>query len=194
MPQYILENYNIEGIENQEEVGNLHYKLSLTPAKETFHTQMHELNKIGFLAINSHPVETTSKYSLVRSATGDSFQNISELKVMNYDKGRTSLASGQKELSAGGHKSINFYMGSEAQGKWSWATLLLDIKGAFLKGQFENEEVLYMGVPQGFERSYAILERTVKNICVHGFQEKQSRTGLKIQEDKQLYNIIDILG
>eukprot|EP00957_Ditylum_brightwellii_P030825 2335357-Ditylum_brightwellii.AAC.1 len=85
MPRYILDNYNTQGMENQEEVGNLNYKLSLTPAKETFYAWMHELNKIGFLAINSAPVVTASKYSLAGSTTGDSFQNASELKVMTYD-------------------------------------------------------------------------------------------------------------
>jgi hypothetical protein len=33
--------------------------------------------------------------------------------------------------------------------------MLLDVKGAFLCGNFENGEKIYMEVPQGFERFYA---------------------------------------
>ena len=36
----------------------------------------------------------------------------------------------------------------------SWWSELLDVKGAFLNGRFENGEKLYMHVPQGFERFY----------------------------------------
>ncbi len=33
--------------------------------------------------------------------------------------------------------------------------MLLDVKGAFLCGNFENNEEIYMKVPQGFERFYS---------------------------------------
>eukprot|EP00957_Ditylum_brightwellii_P015793 1189146-Ditylum_brightwellii.AAC.1 len=35
-----------------------------------------------------------------------------------------------------------------------WVTQLLDIEGAFLNGRFQNGEILYMGVPQGFQKYY----------------------------------------
>eukprot|EP00957_Ditylum_brightwellii_P127878 9752006-Ditylum_brightwellii.AAC.1 len=35
-----------------------------------------------------------------------------------------------------------------------WIGRILDVKGAFLNRRFQNGEVLYMGVPQGFERFY----------------------------------------
>jgi hypothetical protein len=36
-----------------------------------------------------------------------------------------------------------------------WCTMLLDVKGAFLCGNLENGEKIYMEVSQGFERFYA---------------------------------------
>eukprot|EP00957_Ditylum_brightwellii_P211343 15366072-Ditylum_brightwellii.AAC.3 len=36
----------------------------------------------------------------------------------------------------------------------SWASNLLDVKGAFLNGRFQNGERLYMGAPKGFELLY----------------------------------------
>eukprot|EP00957_Ditylum_brightwellii_P058847 4461753-Ditylum_brightwellii.AAC.1 len=35
-----------------------------------------------------------------------------------------------------------------------WITQLLDVEGAFLNGHFQNGEILYMGVPQGFQKYY----------------------------------------
>eukprot|EP00957_Ditylum_brightwellii_P094995 7234254-Ditylum_brightwellii.AAC.1 len=37
----------------------------------------------------------------------------------------------------------------------SWATALTDVKGAFLNGQFQDGEQLYMTVPHGFEQFYS---------------------------------------
>ncbi len=31
---------------------------------------------------------------------------------------------------------------------------VIDVKGAFLKGEFENDEEIYMTVPEGFEKYY----------------------------------------
>jgi hypothetical protein len=36
-----------------------------------------------------------------------------------------------------------------------WCAMLLDVEGAFLCGNFENGEKIYMEVPQGFEGLYA---------------------------------------
>eukprot|EP00957_Ditylum_brightwellii_P113579 8659520-Ditylum_brightwellii.AAC.1 len=38
----------------------------------------------------------------------------------------------------------------------AWTAELLDVQGAFLNGQFQNGEQLYMYVPQGFERFYPL--------------------------------------
>ena len=35
-----------------------------------------------------------------------------------------------------------------------WATYMLDVKGAFLLGEFEDGEKIFMDVPQGFEKYY----------------------------------------
>merc|ERR1739848_491062 len=35
-----------------------------------------------------------------------------------------------------------------------WASHIVDVKGAFLHGEFENNEELYFKVPQGFEQHY----------------------------------------
>ena len=37
----------------------------------------------------------------------------------------------------------------------SWASYLADVNGAFLMGEFENGEELYMDIPKGFEYKYA---------------------------------------
>jgi 16S rRNA G527 N7-methylase RsmG len=36
----------------------------------------------------------------------------------------------------------------------SWAAHLMDVQGAFLKGKFRDGEIIYMEVPQGFEKFY----------------------------------------
>jgi hypothetical protein len=36
----------------------------------------------------------------------------------------------------------------------AWAAHLMDVHGAFLKGKFRDGEVIYMKVPQGFEKFY----------------------------------------
>jgi hypothetical protein len=36
----------------------------------------------------------------------------------------------------------------------SWAAHLMDVHGAFLKGKFRDGEIIYMKVPQGFEKFY----------------------------------------
>jgi hypothetical protein len=36
----------------------------------------------------------------------------------------------------------------------SWAAHLMDVHGAFLKGKFRDGEIMYMKVPQGFEKFY----------------------------------------
>ena len=35
-----------------------------------------------------------------------------------------------------------------------WHTEMLDVKGAFLHGEFENEEKVYIKIPQGFKNVY----------------------------------------
>eukprot|EP00957_Ditylum_brightwellii_P185423 14118768-Ditylum_brightwellii.AAC.1 len=55
----------------------MEYKIRLTPTKEKFYTQTKELNEISFLATEA---------GLVGSTTGDSFDCISQLKVMNYQE------------------------------------------------------------------------------------------------------------
>ena len=35
-----------------------------------------------------------------------------------------------------------------------WVAVILDVEGAFLQGQFENGEELYIEVPDGFEKCY----------------------------------------
>jgi hypothetical protein len=37
----------------------------------------------------------------------------------------------------------------------SWSAEVLDVKGAFLNGLFEDGEVIYMKVPEGFESHYS---------------------------------------
>ena len=36
----------------------------------------------------------------------------------------------------------------------AWSNYFLDVKGAFLMGEFYNEEEIYIPVPRGFERFY----------------------------------------
>ena len=36
----------------------------------------------------------------------------------------------------------------------NWGVQLVDVKGAFLHGEFDNDEVIYFKVPQGFEQWY----------------------------------------
>eukprot|EP00957_Ditylum_brightwellii_P166497 12673591-Ditylum_brightwellii.AAC.1 len=36
----------------------------------------------------------------------------------------------------------------------AWTAELLDVKGAFLNGRFQNGKALYIHDPQGFERFY----------------------------------------
>jgi hypothetical protein len=36
----------------------------------------------------------------------------------------------------------------------SWAAHLMDVHGSFLKGKFRDGEIIYMKVPQGFEKLY----------------------------------------
>jgi hypothetical protein len=75
-----------------------------------------------------------------------------------------------------------------------WCAMLLDEKGAFLCGNFENGEKIYMEVPQGFEpflfeecsptaienhlwieaSNSRILERTTQGIPMHEVRKKQS--------------------
>jgi hypothetical protein len=38
----------------------------------------------------------------------------------------------------------------------SWYRELIDVKGAFLHGNFEEGETLYMAVPEGFEKYYPV--------------------------------------
>ena len=35
-----------------------------------------------------------------------------------------------------------------------WTAHVIDIKAAFLKGNFENDKVMYLEVPEGFEKYY----------------------------------------
>eukprot|EP00957_Ditylum_brightwellii_P049842 3778805-Ditylum_brightwellii.AAC.1 len=59
LPQYILDNYNLgDNTENNEEVTNFNFELSLTPAKDKFYAQMRELNELGLLAIGAQDVDS----------------------------------------------------------------------------------------------------------------------------------------
>eukprot|EP00957_Ditylum_brightwellii_P018366 1382722-Ditylum_brightwellii.AAC.1 len=57
----------------------------------------------------------------------------------------------------------------------AWTAELLDVKGAFLNGRFQNGKILYMHVPLGFE-SNAVLERAVEGILLYGVQKEQGRS------------------
>ena len=42
----------------------------------------------------------------------------------------------------------------------TWTAKIVDVKGAFLHGEFEEEdEPIYMGVPQGFETTMMMMLR-----------------------------------
>lgn len=47
-----------------------------------------------------------------------------------------------------------------------WYVVLLDIEGAFLNGRFQRDEVLFMKVPEGFEKFYPreVLLRLLRTI------------------------------
>eukprot|EP00957_Ditylum_brightwellii_P148534 11310111-Ditylum_brightwellii.AAC.2 len=81
MPWFITESYNIgdNSLENNEEVHNLQYELSLTPAKEKFYAQMQKLNKVGLLAMDSAQDVSANAYGLVGTATCNCYKHTSEL-------------------------------------------------------------------------------------------------------------------
>jgi Reverse transcriptase (RNA-dependent DNA polymerase) len=74
-----------------------------------------------------------------------------------------------------------------------WNAQLIDVKGAFLKGQFVEDESLYLRVPEGFEDKYekgccltltknylwfktscdCILEGIVNSFSCNGFQKER---------------------
>ena len=49
----------------------------------------------------------------------------------------------------------------------NWLAKVVDVKGAFLHGTFEDGEVIYMKVPHGFEKHYKENEllKLEKTIC-----------------------------
>ncbi len=53
----------------------------------------------------------------------------------------------------------------------NWQGQIVDIKGAFLNGEFEDGKVIYMKVPQGFEKFY--LDEVVLKLkkCIYGLKQ-----------------------
>ena len=52
-----------------------------------------------------------------------------------------------------------------------WSAYVVDVKGAFLHGEFEDGEEIYMKVPKGFERYYAkdVVLKLLK--CIYGLKQ-----------------------
>jgi hypothetical protein len=58
----------------------------------------------------------------------------------------------------------------------AWAAHIMDVHGAFLKGQFKDGEIIYMKVPQGFERFYPnnVILRLLRTI--YGLKQERSNS------------------
>ena len=86
-----------------------------------------------------------------------------------------------------------------------WYAVVMDVKGAFLYGEFDEAHKVYMEVPQGWERFYpsnvilmllktvywmsskckGVLEEAVASVETDGIQAKQSGLMLVFQENGQ---------
>jgi hypothetical protein len=53
----------------------------------------------------------------------------------------------------------------------NWQGQIVDVKGAFLHGEFEDCEVIYMKVPCGFEKFYPDDVVLKLNKCIYGFKQ-----------------------
>ncbi len=53
----------------------------------------------------------------------------------------------------------------------AWHGRIMDVKGTFLHGEFENGRVIYMKEPRGFEKFYPedVLLKLKK--CIHGLKQ-----------------------
>ena len=53
----------------------------------------------------------------------------------------------------------------------AWIAEVIDVDGAFLQGKFTNGEVLYMGIPDGFEKCYGDHEVLMMNVPIYGTKQ-----------------------
>ncbi len=51
-----------------------------------------------------------------------------------------------------------------------WVTKVVNIKGAFMRGEFDNEEEIYMKVPQGWEDYYSNTSILKLLKCIYGLK------------------------
>ena len=53
----------------------------------------------------------------------------------------------------------------------AWIAEVIDVDGEFLQGKFTNGEVLYMGIPDGFEQYYGDDEVLRINVPIYGTKQ-----------------------
>jgi hypothetical protein len=53
----------------------------------------------------------------------------------------------------------------------NWLGLIVDVKGTFLHGDFEDGEVIYMKVPHGFEKFYPDDVVLKLKKCIYGLKQ-----------------------
>eukprot|EP00957_Ditylum_brightwellii_P066645 5057610-Ditylum_brightwellii.AAC.1 len=88
LPAHLLNKYEFGGQSLDAKLGQdreSFSSVSLTPAEIKYYAQMHELNKISCMSIDSKSLLQEQKCGFV-GAAGDGFNHTSELKVMIYDQ------------------------------------------------------------------------------------------------------------
>ena len=65
----------------------------------------------------------------------------------------------------------------------AWIAEVIDVDGAFLQSKFTNGEVLYMGIPIGFEQYYGDNEILMMNVPIYGTKQA-AHCFYKVLEDK----------
>jgi Reverse transcriptase (RNA-dependent DNA polymerase) len=70
----------------------------------------------------------------------------------------------------------------------NWYAHLMDVKGAFLTGEFGNNEQLYMNVPQGFEKYYPNNVVLLLKKTIYGLKQSAKRFWLRLLE------VVNFLG
>ena len=55
----------------------------------------------------------------------------------------------------------------------AWIAEVIYVDGAFLQGDFTNGEVLYMGIPDGFEKYYGDDEVPMMKVPIYGTKQAE---------------------
>jgi hypothetical protein len=64
----------------------------------------------------------------------------------------------------------------------NWYAHILDVKGAFLTGEFGKGEQLYMEIPQGFEKFYPLHVVLLLQKTIYGLKQWAKRFWLRLFE------------